>query len=272
MNGAERIRAAFARAAAEGRTAFIAYVLAGHRTAGESLAVAEATLAAGADLLEIGVPFSDPMADGPVIAEAGRAAVHAGAGLHTARELVRGLRSASHEQPVLLMTYRNPLRVAGESVLAELAADGADGLIVPDLPAGEEPPFERAAAGAGLALTFLVAPNTADERVEAVIGASTGFVYVVPRYGVTGSRDNVADGAAALIGRIRRAAAGRAPVAAGFGISRPQHVVALRDAADGLIVGSLLVGLVNDAADGQASASVRSAVSSLVKATRRQPR
>ncbi len=180
------------RAAGEGRAAFIAYVLAGHRTADESPAVAAAALDGGADLLEIGVPFSDPVADGPVIAEAGRAAVRNGAGLHTAREVVHRLRAASHEQPLLLMTYRNPLRVAGDGILAELAADGVDGLIVPDLPAGEEPSFERAAAEAGLALTFLVAPNTSDERVEAIIGASTGFVYVIPRYGVTGSRESVA--------------------------------------------------------------------------------
>jgi tryptophan synthase alpha subunit len=269
MTGAERIRAAFARAAAQRRTAFIAYVLAGHRSAGESLAVAEAALAAGADLLEIGVPFSDPMADGPVIADAGRAAVRAGAGLHSARWVVQHLRAAGHEQPVLLMTYRNPLRVAGEGVLAELAADGTDGLIVPDLPAGEEPAFERAAAAAGLALTFLVAPNTADERVEAVIRASSAFVYVVPRYGVTGSRDSLADGAAVLIGRIRDAANGRAPVAAGFGISRPGHVAGLRDAADGLIVGSLLVATVTDAADGEAPASVQSSLAGLVAATAR---
>ena len=267
MKGSQRIHAAFTRAADEGRAAFIAYVLAGHRSAEESAAVAEAALAGGADLLEIGVPFSDPMADGPVIAEAGRTAVRNGAGLRTARDVVRQLRAAGREQPLLLMTYRNPLRVAGEDVLADLSADGVDGLITPDLPAGEEPSFERAAARAGLALSFLVAPNTSDERVEAVIAASTGFVYVVPRFGVTGSRDAVADGAAELIVRIRGAARGRAPVAAGFGISRPEHVAALRDAADGLIVGSLLVGLVNDAPEGVAPTSVQSAVTALVGAT-----
>lgn len=269
MTGPTRIRAGFERAAAADRTAFVAYVLAGHRTADESLAVAEAALAGGADLLEIGVPFSDPMADGPVIAEAGRAAVKAGAGLHTARDVVRRLRAAGHERPLLLMTYRNPLRVAGEGILADLAAEGVDGLIVPDLPAGEEPTFERAAADAGLALTFLVAPNTSDERAEAVIRASSGFVYVVPRYGVTGSRDDVARGAAELLSHVRSLAAGRAPVAAGFGISRPEHLAALRNHADGLIVGSLLVRLVSEAPDGSGRSSVRAAVSTLVGASQR---
>lgn len=269
MKGPARIRAAFDRAASEERAAFVAYLLAGHRTTDESLAVAAAALEAGADLLEIGVPFSDPMADGPVIAEAGRAAVKAGAGLHTAREVVRRLRAGGHGQPVFLMTYRNPLRAAGEGVLGELASEGVDGLIVPDLPAGEEPSFERAAAAVGLALTFLVAPNTSDERVEAVIRASTGFVYVVPRYGVTGTRDRVANDAAELLRRVHALARGRAPVAAGFGISQPDHVAALRAHADGLIVGSLLVGLVEEAGDRAAGASVQAAVSALITASRR---
>jgi tryptophan synthase alpha chain len=247
-SGPARVRAAFQAAAEEGRAAFIAYVLAGHRTLDESLAVAEACIAGGADLLEIGVPFSDPMADGPVIAEAGRAVVAAGGGLGTAREVVRRLRAAGHAVPLLLMTYRNPLTAAGDGTLAALAEDGVDGLIVPDLPAGEEPGFEAAAAEAGLALTFLVAPNTAPERIEAVIGSSTGFVYVVPRYGVTGARDGLEDFAAALVASVREAARGRAPIAAGFGISTRAQVVALGSRADGVIVGSALV-----AAIGQAS-------------------
>jgi tryptophan synthase alpha chain len=268
VSGSARIRAAFDGAAREDRAAFIAYVLAGHRSEDESLAVAEAALEAGADLLEIGVPFSDPMADGPVIAEAGRAAVKAGAGLHTARSVVRRLRAAGHRQPLFLMTYRNPLRAAGDP-LAELAADGVDGLIVPDLPAGEEPPFERAAAEAGLALTFLVAPNTSDERVEAVIRSSTGFVYVVPRYGVTGTRDEMARGAAELLSRVRSLAAGRASVAAGFGISNPEQVRGLASVADGVIVGSVLVAAVSEARNGNAPGRIAELVGSLVTGTRR---
>jgi tryptophan synthase alpha subunit len=269
VSGASRVRGAFAQAGAEGRAAFIAYVLAGHRTPEESLAVAGAALDGGADLLEIGVPFSDPVADGPTIAEAGRAAVRNGAGLETAREIVRRLRTSGRRQPLLLMTYRNPLGVGSDEVLTALATDGADGLIVPDLPAGEEPAFERAAARAGLALTFLVAPNTSPGRVEEVIQSSTGFVYVVPRYGVTGAGDHLAEGAAALVGRIRKAVHGRTPVAAGFGIARPAHVSALRDAADGVIVGSLLVSTVAQAADGTAPDRVGELVAALMAATAR---
>lgn len=269
MKGPTKIRGAFARAAADGRAAFIAYVLAGHRSLDESAAVAAAALDAGADLLEVGVPFSDPMADGPVIAEAGRAAVRLGAGLDAARSIVTRLRGAGYRQPLLLMTYRNPLRAARDDVLAELAAEGVDGLIVPDLPAREEPAFERMAAEAGIALSFLVAPNTSAVRVEAVIRASTGFVYVVPRYGVTGTGDRLAEGAAVLVRRVRESAAGRAPVAAGFGISRPEHVAELRDATDAVIVGSLLVSTVTEARNGAAPDLVRERVTRLAEAANR---
>ncbi|MGH2456664.1 MAG: tryptophan synthase subunit alpha [Candidatus Limnocylindria bacterium] len=268
MTGPARVRGAFARTAAEGRAAFIAYVLAGHRTLEESVAVAQAALDGGADLLEIGVPFSDPVADGPTIAEAGRAAVRHGAGLDSARQVVRELRAAGREQPLLLMSYRNPLRVAGDEALASLAADGVDGLIVPDLPAGEEPSFERAAAEARLALTFLVAPNTPLRRVEQVVRSSTGFVYVVPRYGVTGAGDSLAEGATLVVRRIRDAVAGRAPVAAGFGISRPEHVAELSRVADGVIVGSALVSTVREASAASAPRRARSLVRRLSAAAR----
>lgn len=263
MSGPARIRAAFANARAEGRPAFIAYVLAGHRTLEESVAVARAALEGGADIVEIGVPFSDPLADGPLIAAAGRAVVAAGGGLATARQVVCSLRAAGCAQPLVLMTYRNPLWAAGEGVLAKLAADGVDGLIVPDLPAGEEPSFERRAAGVGLALTFLVAPNTAPDRIEEVIHASSGFVYVVTRYGVTGARDSVAEGAADLLATVSRAADGRAPIAVGFGISTAEQVATLSGAADGIIVGSVLVAAVSAAAPGAAAQNVSVVVRNL---------
>ena len=261
--GPRAIRSAFATAAARDRLAFVAYVLAGHRDLDESLRVAAAALDGGADLLEVGVPFSDPVADGPAIAEAGRAAVAAGSGLSTAREVVRALRSKGYGQPILLMTYRNPLRVAGAEVLRELVADGVDGLIVPDQPTGEEPAFERDAADAGLALCFLAAPNTAHARLERVIRASTGFVYVIPRFGVTGSRDRLADGAVELVRHVRAVTNGRRPVAAGFGISAPDHVAAFRGVADGVIVGSLLVGTVTASDAAHSADLVRAKVAAL---------
>lgn len=263
--GPDRIRSAFAAAAAAARPAFIAYVLAGHRTEDESLSVAAAALEVGADLLEIGVPFSDPMADGPTIAEASRAAAAAGSGLDTALRLATALRARNFRQPLLVMTYQNPLLAAGSGVLRSLVAAGVDGLIVPDLPAGEDHHFELAAAQAGLALCFLVGPNTGDARVAAVARASSGFVYVVPRYGVTGVRTELEQGAIDLVDRVRRLVGGRVPVAAGFGISAPEHVAALAPVADGVIVGSILVAAISEAERDDAASRVTAAIRLLVR-------
>ena len=239
---ATSVRGAFDAAAAENRAALVVYLVAGFPDRVASLAAAEAALAAGADLLEVGVPFSDPLADGPVIASAGREALRHGDGLSLALDLVGAIRRAGHRQPILVMTYLNPLLARGsDATLVALRDARADGLIVPDLPAGELPDFERRARRAGLALAFLVAPNSAPDRVEAAIHASDAFLYVVPLFGVTGARDETAAGAAELLTRMRSAARGRLPIAAGFGISRPDHVASLASAADGLIVGSAVV-------------------------------
>ncbi|HEX7196128.1 MAG TPA: tryptophan synthase subunit alpha [Candidatus Limnocylindria bacterium] len=247
MSGPQRIRAAFDAAGADGRTALIAYILSGFPSEADALAGAEAALGSGADMLEIGVPFSDPMADGPTIAEAGRVALAAGGGLGSARRLVAALRDRGHRQPIMVMTYLNPLLVAGDGpTLRTLHAAGADGLIVPDLPAGASPHLERLAASVGLATSFLVAPNTAGARLDAAIASSTGFLYVVPLFGVTGARTSVASGAAALVRGIRDRAAGRIPVAAGFGLATADQVAELAGAADGLIIGSALVAAIRD--------------------------
>jgi tryptophan synthase alpha chain len=241
-DGAARVRAAFTAAADADRAAFVAYLMAGFPTEADAVEAGSSALRCGADILEIGVPFSDPMADGPVIAEAGRVALAAGGGFDSALRMLGALRTRGHGQPILAMSYLNPLLALGEGEgLRLLAEAGADGLIVPDLPAGEVPRFERAAAARGLGLSFLVAPNTAPARLEAAIRASTGFLYVVPLYGVTGARERVAAGAAELLARIRGAAAARTPVAAGFGLSTAEQVQGLAGAADGVIVGSALV-------------------------------
>ena len=260
-DGAARVRAAFASATDAGRAAFVAYVMAGFPSDEASTDAGEAALRCGADILEVGIPFSDPLADGPVIAEAGRVAISAGGGVASALALVRGLRSRRLTQPVLAMTYLNPLLAAGtDAALHALAEAGADGLILPDLPAGEMPAFERAAADHGLALTFLVAPNTAEERLEAAIRASTGFLYVVPLFGVTGARERLAEGAEGLLSRMRAAAAGRVPVAAGFGVSTPEQAAELGRVADGVVVGSALGAAMRDhgaAAVGETVARLR---------------
>lgn len=245
--GPVAVRDAFAAANQAGRTALVCYILAGFPSEADALAAAEAALASGADLLEVGVPFSDPLADGPTIADAGRVALEAGGGLPSAVRLVAALRAEGHQQPILVMTYLNPLLAAGERGTLRAVADaGADGLIVPDLPAGEMPQLERLAAELGLAMTFLVAPNTADERVASAIAASTGFLYVVPLLGVTGAREAMAEGAVELLERVRRLADGRLPVAAGFGISSPDQLARLAPVTDGVVIGSALVAAVRD--------------------------
>jgi tryptophan synthase alpha chain len=246
-DGAARVRAAFSSATDAGRAAFVAYVMAGFPTDEAGTHAGEAALRCGADILEVGIPFSDPLADGPVVAGAGRVALAHGGGFDSAVRTVAALRSRGLGQPILAMSYLNPLLAAGlETALARLADAGCDGLILPDLPAGEMPGFERAAADHGLALTFLVAPNTAPARLEAAIRASTGFLYVVPLFGVTGARDRLAAGAGALLSRVREAAAGRVPVAAGFGISTPEQARELGAVADGVVVGSALVAAMRD--------------------------
>ncbi len=261
--GARRVREAFAAAERDGRRVLVAYLMAGHPSEAQAVEAADAALRAGADVLEIGVPFSDPVADGPLIAAAGRAAVEAGAGVATVLRTVRELRGRGREQPIVSMGYLNPLLARGvERTLAELRDAGTDGLIVPDLPAGEDPRLERAIAQAGLGVTFLVTPNSTEERLERAITASTAFLYVVPLYGVTGVRQSLAATAAPLLERIRSRVAGRLPVAVGFGVSRPEHVRELARVADGIIVGSAILAAQNE---GGATA-VASLVASLADA------
>lgn len=263
--GARRVRDAFDRAAADGRRALVTYLMAGYPDPATAIEAAGGALDAGADVLEIGVPFSDPVADGPVIAAAGHAAVAAGAGVHTVLDTVRALRAQGHEQPILAMGYLNPIVARGrERTLRELRDAGVDGLIVPDLPAGEDRGLERLVADAGLGICFLVTPNSSPARLEAAIRGSTGFLYVVPLYGVTGARERVADTTVPLLRRIRAAVDGRLPVAVGFGVSRPEHVRELAPAVDGIIVGSAVV----SALEGGGPDRVRRLVAELANAAR----
>lgn len=262
--GARRIRQAFAAARAAERPALVTYLMAGYPDEATALDAVEAALAGGADLLEIGVPFSDPVADGPVIAAAGHAAVASGGGMETVLRTVAALRERGHSQPVLAMGYLNPLVARGDArTLRDLAGAGVDGLIIPDLPADEDRHLQRLAADAGLGIAFLVTPNTPPPRLERAIRASTAFLYVVPLYGVTGARDRVADTTGPLVQRIRETAAGRLPVAVGFGVSRPEHVRELAPATDGIIVGSAIVAALDDGGP----AAVGSLVASLAAAT-----
>jgi tryptophan synthase alpha chain len=266
--GARHVREAFTRAADADRRVLVAYLMAGYPDEATGLEAADAALSAGADMLEIGVPFSDPVADGPVIAAAGHAAVAGGAGLDTVVRTARALRQQGHAQPILAMGYLNPLVARGTAgTLHELAAAGVDALIVPDLPAGEDPQLERLAADAELGICFLVTPNTTPVRLERAIRASTAFLYVVPLYGVTGVRDRVAATTVPLLDSIRAVVGGRLPVAVGFGVSRPEHVRQLAPSVDGIIVGTAVVA----ALDADGAAGVGKLVRELAGATVLEP-
>ena len=241
--GAQRIAAAFA--AARGRAALMPYLMGGFPDIERSVAIGIAYAEAGADLVELGVPFSDPLADGPVIHAAGTQALAAGATVHAVVEA--GARIAEHV-PVVLMCYANPLLARGpERFCGELAARGISGLIVPDLPLAESEAMLAACDAAGLALVPLVAPTSSDDRLAAIGRKARGFIYTVSVVGTTGERGGVTDGAAGLLARVK--AHSPVPVALGFGISTAEQAAAAAAAgADGVIVGSRLVRAVAEAA------------------------
>lgn len=242
--GTARIAAAFAGRA--GRAALMPYLMGGFPDVETSVRIGEAYADAGADLVELGVPFSDPLADGPVIHAAGTRALAAGAVVHHVLEA--GARLAERV-PVVLMCYANPMLARGvERFADELAARGISGLIVPDLPLEEAPAVLAACDAAGVALVPLVAPTTPADRLAAIGARARGFVYTVSVMGTTGERTGVAADLAAVLARTRAHTA--VPVAAGFGISTPEHAAAAAAAgADGVIVGSRLVREAADAVD-----------------------
>jgi tryptophan synthase alpha chain len=240
--GLERIAAAFAGAA--GRAALMPYLMGGFPDAETSARIGEAYADNGADLVELGVPFSDPLADGPVVHAAGTRALAAGVTLHHVLEV--GARLAQR-LPVVLMCYANPLLARGAERFAdELAVRRISGLIVPDLPLEEAPAVLAACDAAGIALVPLAAPTTPEDRLAAIGARARGFLYTVSVTGTTGEREG--GDAAELIARAKAASA--APVALGFGISTPEQAAAAAAAgADGVIVGSRLVRAAAEAVD-----------------------
>jgi tryptophan synthase alpha chain len=236
--GVQRIDEAFAAARARGGAALMPYLMAGFPTLAESLAIGEACVGAGADLLELGVPYSDPLADGPVIHEAGTRALAAGASVAGVLEVARGL---AQSVPVVLMCYANMVYAPGvEAFVQRLAQTGACGLIVPDLPLEEAGEVHAACEAGGLALVALVAPTTPPERLSAIGARASGFLYAVSVVGTTGERAALQDSFAAVIERAK--ATTTVPVALGFGISTPEQArQAAAAGADGVIVGTRLV-------------------------------
>ena len=240
--GGNRIRDAFAVAAKERRAALVPYVVAGYPDLETSYEAAIACIDAGADVLEVGLPYSDPLADGATLQRASSAAIEAGATFDRSIELVRRIVESRDRVPLVPMCYANQVIGGGDGrAAAHLLADaGAAGIIVADLTPDEGAPFERVAADAGLAVVSLVAPTTPAERRRAIAERSGGFLYCVSLVGVTGARAALPTTVARLVRDVK--AVSPVPVAVGFGVSRPAHVKALAKAgADGVIVASALV-------------------------------
>jgi tryptophan synthase alpha chain len=262
LGGVEKIAAAFEAARRDGRAALMPYMMAGFPDRESSLAIAAAYADAGADLIELGVPFSDPLADGPTIHAAATAALAAGATLETALGVCA---SVADRVPVVLMVYANMvLAQGGVGEFARRAADaGAVGAIVPDLPLDEAEAVRDALAAEGLALVPLLAPTTGPGRRARICAAATGFVYVVSSVGTTGERERLPAGLEGLVAATKADA--ELPVAVGFGIGTPGQAAQVGEVADGVIVGSRLVRAADEAESAEGAAE---AVASFLREAR----
>ena len=242
----QRIEARFAKLKGEGRAGFIAYVMAGDPDRATALAILKGLPAAGADLIELGFPFSDPMAEGPPIQRAAQRALAAGMTLRGTLALAREFRVGDGDTPIILMGYLNPLLSYGlEAFAQDAAAAGVDGLIVVDCPPEEADPLLDALDAAQIALIRLATPTSDDKRLEVVVRRTSGFVYYVSVAGVTGVKEADADAVAPAVARVRKASG--LPVAVGFGVKTPERAAAVARVADAVVVGSALVDQVAEA-------------------------
>jgi tryptophan synthase alpha chain len=261
VSGRQKIAEAFTAAREEDRATLMPYLMGGFPDAETSLAVAGAYADAGADLIELGVPFSDPLADGPVIHAAATRALAAGATLENVLSICERL---AGRLPVLPMVYANMVLARGPSEFAQLLSDaGAAGVIIPDLPFEEADEIREELRGNGVALVPLVAPTTPAERRRRICERAEGFVYVVSDTSVTGERDGLPEGLAELVSAVRAEAS--VPAAVGFGIGTPEQVAAVGRIADGVIVGSRLVRAVSET---DSAGPAVEAVSEFIRAAR----
>ena len=243
-----RIAETFARLCADRRPGLVTYVTAGDPDLARSGAIVQALDRAGADILEVGVPFSDPLADGPVIQRATERALASGTNLRGVLDLISEIRGTVRA-PIVIFSYANPMLRMGIGGFAHrAAAAGVDGVLALDLPIEEAGGFRETLAQAGLDTIFLLSPTTTEERIRKAAALGSGFLYGISRLGVTGARDRVAAGADALVRRIR--AHTTLPIALGFGISRPEHVAEVTSYADAAVVGSALVSKIAEGGSG----------------------
>jgi tryptophan synthase alpha chain len=237
-----RLTETFERLRREQRPGLVTYTTAGDPDASRSAEILKALDRAGADVIEVGVPFSDPLADGPVIQRATERALAAGGNLKTSLEIIAGIRPHV-SAPIVVFSYANPLLRLGTVEFARRAATaGVDGVLALDLPIEEAGEFRETMAASGIDTIFLLSPTTTDERIRKAAALGRGFLYGISRLGVTGARDEVAAGADAMVRRIR--AITSMPIALGFGIARPEHVAEVGGYADAAVVGSALVALI----------------------------
>jgi tryptophan synthase alpha chain len=242
-----RIDAAFQRMRDERRVGLVTYVTAGDPSLERTGDVLTALDRAGADVIEVGVPFSDPLADGPVIQRACERALAAGATLERILSIVASVR-ASVRAPIVLFSYANPVyRMGFDAFAARAASAGVDGALALDIPVEEALPLRSALLDHGLDPIYLLSPTTTLERARTADALGRGFLYLISRAGVTGARQTLSDGLPAIAGRVREVT--RLPLAVGFGLSRPEHVRAVAGVADAAVVGSALVSVIAEAGD-----------------------
>ncbi|MDF2617832.1 MAG: tryptophan synthase, alpha subunit [Xanthobacteraceae bacterium] len=249
-----RLDVRFASCASEGRAALVTFVTAGDPDYDTSLALLKALPGAGADVIELGVPFTDPMADGPAIQAAGLRALKAGQTLRKTLAMVRAFRETNDSTPIVLMGYYNPIYIYGvDRFLADAKEAGVDGLVVVDLPPEEDNELCLPALLAGLAFIRLATPTTDDKRLPAVLANTAGFVYYVSITGITGAATPKPDVVAQAVARIKRHTA--LPVAVGFGVKTPEHAAAIAAGADGVVVGSALIDALRGTLDAEDKAT-----------------
>ena len=237
-----RITAKFSELANKSECALVCYVVAGYPDAKTTQEAIDALVAGGADMVEVGIPFSDPIADGPTVQAASNIALENGMTPEKALQLVKNIRKHYPALPLLVMTYCNILiRVGIEKFMMLAKEHGIDGFILPDLSIEESEEYSLVASKLGMSLVFLVSPNTAEARLKKIAGSTSGFLYLVSVYGITGARKSVEDYTLDAIKNAKRFA-GEVPVAVGFGISRPAHAkLMINTGADALIIGSAIV-------------------------------
>ncbi|MEX0935372.1 MAG: tryptophan synthase subunit alpha [Gemmatimonadota bacterium] len=244
MRAEPSIARAFQARAEVGQAALVPYVCAGFPTAEESLHLMRAAAEAGADVIELGIPFSDPMADGPTIQAATFAALEQGMTVRGALDLLAEFRS-THDTPVVIFTYLNPVHRFGLDAFVRTAREaGAQGLLLTDLPAGADADLEETVRSGGLDLIRLLAPTTSPKRASDVARGASGFVYYISRTGVTGARTELREGLAREVEALRERV--ELPIAVGFGISSPEQAAAVAAVADGVVVGSALLDVASE--------------------------